>query len=182
MYHNVEYNLRELRSLYLQTDLGAAAELRTMPEASGPQGNAIYQELRKKHARAAGIDYPDLTEDQLKGGMYDWHVFPNTVFLVDFGTCIAYRARPSATTRTSASSTCRACGSHLRKASRRPSRTVRRLAARVAGRHPRTGLLQHVRGHGRAALSRLRRPSSEPAQEMTIWNYHRAIDEFLFGP
>ena len=26
--------------------------------------------------------------------MYDWHVFPNTVFLVDFGTSLTYRARP----------------------------------------------------------------------------------------
>ena len=58
VYNNVVYNLRELRSLYLPTDLGAAAELRTIPEATGPQGNAIYQDLRKKHARAAGSRLP----------------------------------------------------------------------------------------------------------------------------
>ena len=27
--------------------------------------------------------------------MYDWHVFPNTVFLIDMGCCLAYRARPN---------------------------------------------------------------------------------------
>ena len=68
VYDNVVYNLRELRSLYLPTDLGAAAELRTIPEARGPEGNAIYQELRKKHARAAGVDYPELSEDAAQGG------------------------------------------------------------------------------------------------------------------
>ena len=85
---NVEYNLRELRALYLPTDRGAAEELCRTPGADGPGGNALYQELRRKHARAAGIDYPDVTAEQLRGAMYDWHVFPNTVFLVDMGCCL----------------------------------------------------------------------------------------------
>ncbi len=44
------------------------------------------------------------------------------------------------------------------------------------------GLLQHVRGDRRACIP----PGYDghrlnTAQEMTIWNYHRAIDEYLFG-
>ena len=95
IYRNVEYNLSELRALYLQSDLAAAAELRTTEGADGPDGNAIYQRLRKQHARAVGIDYPEVTQAQLKAAMYDWHVFPNTVFLIDMGCCLTYRARPN---------------------------------------------------------------------------------------
>jgi hypothetical protein len=182
VYHNVVYNLRELRSLYLPTDLGAAAELLTIPEASGPQGNAIYQKLRKKHARAAGIDYPELTEEQLKKGMYDWHVFPNTVFLVDFGTCLAYRTRPYGKDPdkcifdvqglwlppTEGITTARP--EHFddwRQAS------LGAILEQDFSNMSEVAIGMHSLGYDGHRLNR--------AQEMTIWNYHRAIDEFLFG-
>ena len=88
---NVEYNLRELRAMYLKTDLLAAEEL----VASETRDAARYVELTKKHARAVGIDIPDLSMDQLRSGMYDWHLFPNTVFLIGNGSVLAYRARPN---------------------------------------------------------------------------------------
>ena len=124
VYDNVVYNLRELRALYLPTDLGAAAELRTLPEASGPNGNAIYQQLRKKHARAAGVDYPELTEAQLKAGMYDWHVFRTRCSSSTSGRPSPTGPARTARTPTSASSTCRACGSRPPKASRQRSRNA----------------------------------------------------------
>jgi glycine betaine catabolism A len=182
VYDNVVYNLRELRSLYLPTDLGAAAELRTVEEARGPQGNAIYQQLRKKHARAAGVDYPDLTEEQLKEGMYAWHLLPNTVFLVDFGTCLAYRTRPYGDDPNR-------CifdvwglwlppsgGITTAKPERFDDWREAQLGAILEqdfANMPKVTAGLHSRGFDGYRLNR--------AQEMTIWNYHRAIDEFLFS-
>jgi glycine betaine catabolism A len=182
VYDNVVYNLRELRSLYLPTDLGAAAELRTIPEAHGPQGNAIYQELRKKHARAAGIDYPELTEDQLKQGMYDWHVFPNTVFLVDYGTCLAYRTRPYGQNPDMCIFDVQglwlppAEGIETAEPEHHDDWRAASLGAILEQDFSNMSEVQvglHSRGFDGYHLN--------VAQEMTIWNYHRAMDGFLFG-
>ena len=181
IYTNVDYNLRELRALYLKTDLGAAEELQGTEGADGPSGNAIYQQLRKKHARAAGIDCPDLTGDQLKYGMYDWHVFPNTVFLLDMGCCLTYRARPNGNDPDSCIFDVQ--GLELPPTAGLPTalpqffedwragdvgevltQDFSNMSEVTAGLHSR-----HYDGH------RL-----NTKQEMTIWNYHRAIDGFLF--
>jgi phenylpropionate dioxygenase-like ring-hydroxylating dioxygenase large terminal subunit len=182
VYDNVVYNLRELRTLYLQTDLGAAAELRTIPEAYGPEGNAIYQQLRKKHARSAGVDYPELTEDQLKGGMYDWHVFPNTVFLVDYGTCISYRTRPYGKDPDK-------CIFDVQGLWLPPTEGITAaepeyfddwrkadlgaILEQDFSNMSEVAVGMHSQSYDGHHLNR--------TQEMTIWNYHRAIDEFLFG-
>jgi glycine betaine catabolism A len=178
---NVEYNLRELRALYLKTDLPAAEELRTTAGADGPGGNAIYQQLRKKHARAAGIEVPDLTSAQLKSAMYDWHVFPNTVFLLEMGCMLTYRARPNGNDPDS-------CIFDVQGVELPPSDGLP------------TALPQHFEdwrdGDVGAILTQDFSNMSEVTiglhsrhydghrlntqQEMTIWNYHRAMDEFLF--
>jgi len=178
---NVDYNLRELGALYLKTDLGAAEELLSTEGADGPSGNAIYQQLRKKHARAAGIDCPELTGDQLKNAMYDWHLFPNTVFLLDMACCLTYRARPNGNDPDSCIFDVQ--GLELPPAAGLPTappqffedwlegnmgevltQDFSNMSEVTAGLHSR-----HYDGH------RL-----NTAQEMTIWNYHRAIDGFLF--
>ena len=63
----VEYSLRELRALNLATDLLAAAELRAAADGDDGTARAAVRRLRAKHARAAGIDYPDVTAEQLRG-------------------------------------------------------------------------------------------------------------------
>ncbi|MGH9091572.1 MAG: aromatic ring-hydroxylating oxygenase subunit alpha, partial [Acidimicrobiales bacterium] len=178
---NVDYNLRELRALYLPTDRAAAEELCRTPGASGPDGNALYQELRRKHARAAGIDYPDVTPEQLRGAMYDWHVFPNTVFLVDMGSCLAYRARPHGLDP----DTCvfDVQGLQLPPAGGLPTAAPERFD------DWRDGDVGEILGQDFANMGEvtagLRSPGFDghrlnSAQEMTVWNYHRAIDGFLF--
>ncbi len=182
IFTNVDYSLRELRALYLPTDRGAAEELLHTEGANGPDGNAIYQRLRAKHAREAGIDYPELTSEQLRGAMYDWHVFPNTVFLVDMGCCLAYRARPNGLDPDS-------CIFDVQGLELPPSSGIEtagpeffenwlegdvgailtqdfsNMSEVTAGLHSR-----QYDGH------RLNRQ-----QEMTLINYHRSIDQFLFG-
>jgi len=182
IYTNVEYNLRELRALYLPTDLGAAEELRRTPGADGPEGNAIYQRLREEHARAAGIDYPEVTPEQLKGAMYDWHVFPNTVFLIDMGCCLTYRSRPNGHDPDS-------CIFDVQGLELPPAAGL----ATAAPQHFddwRDGDVGEVLSQDFANMSEVTRGLHSAAfdghrlnttQEMTIVNYHRAIDRLLFG-
>ncbi len=179
---NVEYNLRELRALYLGTDLAAARELVGTEGSDGPDGNALYQALRRKHARAAGIDYPDVTPEQLRGAMYDWHLFPNTVFLVDMGCCLTYRSRPNG--RDPDSCIFDVQGLELPPAAGLPTAQPQRfddwrdgdvgeiLSQDFSNMSEVTAGL-HSLGYDGHHLN--------TAQEMTIWNYHRAIDELLFG-
>ena len=178
---NVAYNLRELRALYLRSDLDAAAELRTTPGADGPEGNAIYQQLRAQHARAVGIDYPEVSTEQLKGAMYDWHVFPNTVFLIDMACCLAYRSRPNGTDPDSCIFDVQ--GLELPPSAGLPSARPQFfadwrdgdvgavLAQDFANMSEVTAGL-HSRAYDGHRLN--------TAQEMTILNYHRAIDRYLF--
>jgi glycine betaine catabolism A len=181
IYTNVEYSLRELGALYLKTDLRAAAELRTIEAARGPDGNAIYQELRKKHAREAGIDYPDVNQEQLRGAMYDWHVLPNTVFLIDLGCCLTYRARPNGRDPDT-------CIFDVQGLELPPSDGLETaLPQRFDDwRQARMGeILEQDFSNMSEVTAGLHSAGYDghrlnTAQEMTISNYHRAIDEFLF--
>jgi hypothetical protein len=181
IFQNVTYNLRELRALYLKTDLLAAGELMAAADADGPGAGLHYTELRKKHAKAAGMDLPELSDTQLRSAMFDWHMFPNTVFLLDMGCAICYRARPNGLDP----DTCifDVQGLELPTAdgieTAKPqyfadwrqgdmggvlNQDFANMSEVTAGLHSR-----HFDGH---RLNRL--------QEMTIGNYHRAIDGFLF--
>ncbi len=131
IHRNVEYSLRELRALYLQSDLAAAAESVDDRRGRRPDGQWHLPATEEDHARASGIDYPDLSDDQLKGAMYDWHVFPNTVFLIDMGCCLTYRSRPNGLTRTAASSMSRVSSSHLARGCPPPRRNSSTIGGRA---------------------------------------------------
>lgn len=181
IYTNVEYSLRELRALYLRTDLEAAAELLETDGADGPDGNVIYQELRRKHARAAGIDYPDVSPEQLKAAMYDWHVFPNTVFLIDMGCCLTYRARPNGLDPNS-------CIFDVQGLELPPAGGLETASPEFFD-DWRDGDMGEILTQDFSNMSEVTAGLHSAgydghrlntAQEMTIWNYHRAIDRFLF--
>ena len=114
--------------------------------------------------------------------MYDWHVFPNTVFLIDMGCALTYRARPNGTDPDSClfdvqglelppgsgmASATPECYDDWREADMGEvlSQDFSNMGDVT------TGL--HSRGFDGYHLNTL--------QEMTIWNYHRAIDTFVFG-
>ena len=69
---------------------------RTTEGADGPDGQR-HLPAAAAEARPGGWRSTTraVTAAQLKEAMYDWHVFPNTVFLIDMGCCLAYRARPN---------------------------------------------------------------------------------------
>jgi hypothetical protein len=115
--------------------------------------------------------------------MYDWHVFPNTVFLVDFGTAITYRARPYGTDPDRCIFDVQ--GLWLPPAegieTARPEyyedwrdASMGAILEQDFSNMSEVTVGLHSLGYDGHRLNR--------AQEMTIWNYHRAIDEFLFGP
>ena len=87
------------------------------------------------------------------------------------------------TTRTSASSTCRACGFRLDEGieTAKPEHfddwrqgSLGAILEQDFSNMSEVTVGLHSRGYDGHRLNR--------AQEMTIWNYHRAMDEFLFGP
>ncbi len=179
---NVEYSLRELGALYLKSDLAAATELVATDGADGPMGNAIYQRLRRDHARAAGIDYPEVTDGQLKGAMYDWHLFPNTVFLIDMGCCLTYRARPNGSDPDS-------CIFDIQGLELPPAGGLETAAPRRFE-DWRDGDMGEILSQDFSNMSEVTSGLHSlaydghrlnTAQEMTIWNYHRAMDDYLFG-
>ncbi len=90
----VQYMVRELRALHTERDAQAAEELRTAVLAEGVSAPARYMQLRKEHARADGLDWPDLTGEQWDAIGSDWHIFPNTVILPTQGSVLGYRSRP----------------------------------------------------------------------------------------
>jgi Rieske 2Fe-2S family protein len=179
---NVEYSLRELRALYLPTDLAAAEELCRTEGSDGPEGNAIYQRLRRQHAEAAGIDYPVVTQAQLKGAMYDWHLFPNTVFLIDMACCLAYRARPNGRDPDS-------CVFDVQGLEVPPREGIDTAVPQFFA-DWRDGDVGAILTQDFSNMSEVTAGLHSRAydghhlnvvQEMTIWNYHRAIDRYLFA-
>lgn len=177
---SVNYYLRELRTLTLRTDLFAAAELRAARLEPGVE-TLPYPEVRAKHARAAGIDYPTVSMEQMRKAMYDWHVFPNTVFLVDLGTALVYRSRPNGLDPNSCIFDVQ--GLEL------PSNHEMPRATRQSFEDWRDGdvgeiLTQDFTNMSEVTIGLHSRSFDghrlNLKQEMTIWNYHRAIDEFLF--
>src|ERR1700682_5180389 len=114
--------------------------------------------------------------------MYDWHMFPNTVFLIDMGCCLAYRARPDPTDPNRCifdvqglelppagglATAPPQCCADWRDADMGEilSQDFSNMSEVTSGLHSRA-----YDGH------RL-----NTAQEMTILNYHQAIDDCLFG-
>jgi len=51
-------------------------------------------EFWKEAALAEGAGWPDITPEQLAKAGFDWHVFPNFIFLMGYDGGIFYRVRP----------------------------------------------------------------------------------------
>lgn len=49
----------------------------------------------KEAAEAEGAGWPTITPEQLTKAGYDWHVFPNFIFLMNFDAGLFYRIRPN---------------------------------------------------------------------------------------
>jgi phenylpropionate dioxygenase-like ring-hydroxylating dioxygenase large terminal subunit len=80
--------------LYSESDMDVAGQLRTMEIPEGSTAAAEYSRLVGERARAAGIQFPELSPEQRAEGTGVFSVFPNLVMLVTLANCFMYRARP----------------------------------------------------------------------------------------
>jgi phenylpropionate dioxygenase-like ring-hydroxylating dioxygenase large terminal subunit len=93
--NQVIYQVAQLRSLNTSHDERAARELLQAGLPPGANPYAEFARLRRKHAKAAGVRWVDLTPEQLEAGQGDWHVFPTLVILLEAGCALGYRALPN---------------------------------------------------------------------------------------
>ena len=93
--NNVLYQVAQLRSLNTQSDARAAQELLAMDLAPDANPYAEFVRLRREHAEADGVRWPEITPAQLDAGAGDWHVFPTLVILLETGCALGYRSLPN---------------------------------------------------------------------------------------
>ncbi|MCH2170411.1 aromatic ring-hydroxylating dioxygenase subunit alpha [Myxococcota bacterium] len=93
--NQVQYQVQELRALNTQRDGRAAAALRERTFERGERPDVVFQQLRRELAEAEGVEWPEMTREQLQAGIGDWHVFPTLVILVEVGCMLGYRSRPN---------------------------------------------------------------------------------------
>jgi nitrite reductase/ring-hydroxylating ferredoxin subunit len=83
-----------LRALHADYEVRAAQELKTADVPAGMTTREYFRQLSKEHALAQGLEWPAITADQFAAAGTAWHVFPNTILLPNQGNVIGYRARP----------------------------------------------------------------------------------------
>jgi nitrite reductase/ring-hydroxylating ferredoxin subunit len=91
-----EYHLRELRALHTQRDLAAIKDLKEEPAPNGEPISVALRALVRERAIAAGLDWPDIPPGTLRQMEGNYVVFPNMIFLVRQGVLLGYRAMPHA--------------------------------------------------------------------------------------
>jgi nitrite reductase/ring-hydroxylating ferredoxin subunit len=85
----------DLKSMLAELDLRALRRMRDIPVPAGVEPFDHFVVLRRELARAEGMDWHDLTADEVDAASYMWSVFPNMVVLAYQGTLLGYRARPN---------------------------------------------------------------------------------------
>jgi phenylpropionate dioxygenase-like ring-hydroxylating dioxygenase large terminal subunit len=92
------YNLT-LRALFSERDVEATRRLLTEvpPEANFYEIIGKLMEFQREAAIAAGAGWPDITPQQMMEAGTDWHIFPNMVFLPYPDGLLGYRSRPHPT-------------------------------------------------------------------------------------
>jgi hypothetical protein len=148
----------------------------------GVPAYVAYENLRGKHARAAGVDFPDVSAAQMKGAMHDWHLFPNTVFLPSRGCTLAYRSRPNGMDPDS----CIFDTWSMQLFPEGMAPQVEQEFFENWEEGDMGGILNQDFGNMGMVTKGLHSREFDGyrlnmQQEMTIHNYHRAIDSFLFA-
>ncbi len=91
------YHLKELRALHTQRDLAAVLELTEEDVPPGEPISAAVRVLVRQRAIAAGLDWPEIPAATLRQIEGNYVIFPNMIFLVRQGVLLGYRAMPNGT-------------------------------------------------------------------------------------
>jgi phenylpropionate dioxygenase-like ring-hydroxylating dioxygenase large terminal subunit len=89
---------RTLRAFFSDRDAEAARRLMTEVSPDASPGEMLVKaiEFQREAAIASGAGWPDISFEQLIAAGTDWHVFPNLIMLSYPDATLAYRALPHA--------------------------------------------------------------------------------------
>jgi phenylpropionate dioxygenase-like ring-hydroxylating dioxygenase large terminal subunit len=93
---------RTLRALWSPRAVAATHRVLELPPETPPEAVlAKMAEYWKEAALAEGAGWPEITYEQMDKAGYDWHVFPNFIFLMGADAGLFYRIRPNGEDRES---------------------------------------------------------------------------------
>ena len=91
----VQYIARDMRALETERSARVAEELRTADVPDGMSVGQYYMQMLREQSIADGLDWPVISGKEWAAAGTAWHVFPNTILLPNQGCIIGYRARPN---------------------------------------------------------------------------------------
>lgn len=142
-----------------------------------------YGTLAREAAMTRGIAYPSLSPDEIARAGADWHLFPNMVFLPAPDALLAYRARPDRNDP-------ERCIFDVYSLLLYPEGQQPPLERQVFGdwtEHDAWGLILEQDFQNMTEVQRgmrsmgFRGSRTNPVQEKSVSNFHRALHEFVDG-
>ncbi|HLG86733.1 MAG TPA: aromatic ring-hydroxylating dioxygenase subunit alpha [Alphaproteobacteria bacterium] len=179
----VRQQARDVQAIYTERDYESAQRLLTEVPASASPFEALAKlfQFNKEAAIASGAGWPAITPEQMVRAGVDWHIFPNLVTLPYADGALWYRALPKAGDPDR-------CIFEIYSLQRYASGAEPPLARRhfrdwhdFADMPPFLiddfeNMPNVQRGmHSRGFVA----SQPNPLQEMTVLNFHRALDEYL---
>jgi nitrite reductase/ring-hydroxylating ferredoxin subunit len=86
----------DVGSVFAERDVTAASRMLTelSPDVSPEEAGMAVHRYRREAAIAAGVGWPEMTQEQMMKGGVVWHIFPNLVCLTGPTASLWYRVRP----------------------------------------------------------------------------------------
>jgi Rieske 2Fe-2S family protein len=91
----VQYIANDMKALETERSIRVSEKLRTADVPEGMSAGQYYLEMLRDEAIADGLDWPVISSKEWAAAGTAWHVFPNTILLPNQGCIIGYRARPN---------------------------------------------------------------------------------------
>jgi phenylpropionate dioxygenase-like ring-hydroxylating dioxygenase large terminal subunit len=151
------------------------------PDARAAEVMAKVSELARSIDAQRGVEWPKITSAQYQRAGIDWHLFPNTVLLPMATNCLGYRARPNGQDPDS-------CIFEVYQLERLPPGAARKVPnlrnddiqdEAFWGEILLQDFQQMEATHRGIKSSGYQGPRLNPAQEVTIENFHRVYHRYL---
>ncbi len=186
MYEFWEEAYRTLKAMYLEPGLVAAKRvLEEVPAGTDPFTISAKQfEFHKQELEARGVKLPaKLTQEAMTKAGFGWHIFPNFIILPCVDGSLCYRARPHPKDPDSSLFDIYAFGRFAPGAEPKPQHSVITKYEDFFGVNPfLNDDLLNMPEVQRGMYSRgFRGLRTNPAQEVTVSNFHKVLHEFIDG-